>query len=215
MSFYIKKSYACLLIMLFVSSCSSLSPTPYSDALYFPVKVFIERPSITKTKHFKPENIGRIVVSIENTNIKKFKQGNLYYLLETEAMSTLLKKGYNVVTRTDDLAREKEIRKQSLQKTSGAVAPNMTTNASVQLVINVTKVITKPVKDKENGNKIFYNNHVSVSMRLINLQSSQLLWTGTIDHTKWIENGLEINSIQHALKQLMDEFPKKKTKKEA
>jgi len=69
------------------------------------------------------------------------------------------------------------------------------------------------VKGKKN--KKFYQNHVSVSVsvsvKLLNLQSSVVLWIAEASKTEWIKKGLENDLVEHALKDIMDEFPHKKS----
>jgi len=191
-----------------LTACSGLSPTPYSDAISSPLKVYNERVIITPKNGFKPEKLSKIVVSVSRGNIKQGEQGDLKSRLEGTTTSALLEKGYDVVSRSVEDARKAELEYQANQKTKGAASAEYAAVTSALLVVDVTKKIILDVKGEENQKH--YQNHVSVSVKLLNLQSSVVLWIAEASKSEWIKKGLENDLVEHTLKDIMSEFPQKK-----
>jgi len=186
------KSYQLKIMFLYAAmallfACSSLSPTPYSDVLSSPLKAYNERVIITPKNNFKPEKLKKIVVSVSQGNIKQGVQGDLVARLEGVTTAALLKKGYDVVSRSVEDARKAELEYQAKQKTKGAAAENYAAVTSALLVVDVTKKIILDVKGEDNIKR--HQNHVSVSVKLLNLQSSVVLWIAEASKTEWIKKG--------------------------
>lgn len=197
------------LITFFLLGCagSNPNPNPVLGMLLSPINYFADGVETRSHANFKPERIKEVVVSVEDPYSHLLK-GDLEYQIESILVGELLIKGYKIPSRSDLNKIVNEITFQKKQNTNDNAELGYMMNVSAQLVVRITKSVTEPITKEEDGiKKQYYLNHIALSARLINVQSSEIYWTATVSQDNWINKDMEVLSVEKAVKAIARALP--------
>lgn len=196
MNIYASRSVAALLLVALVACATTNAP----------------RVDSVSTPDFSPANFPKLAVIVEKpTRYSNISEGS-FTQLEDSFQTGLLRKGYQVASRSDlrNVLQEIQLSNSGLTDASDAQQLGKQLNVPAILVVKFTNLAVNQrqgdILRGETAN-MMSDVHADVSARLIGVETGEVLWTGNISHQASVAVGSEGSVLRDLVQPLVDAVP--------